>query len=394
MTWLNATVRGTGRLLPLIIAAGTAADAAAQDFGRALSFDGVDDQVTCSGNFDAAAFTLEAWIFVRDYGPAGYGGIVSWGRQQDAAYELGVFGLNGVPQLLLSLNLGRSGSYATLQSGMFVLNQWTHIAVTYDGQFVNFFRNGQFIDSRQVSVTITPAGTGAQFVIGNLFTGNDQIADLSLDEVRVWNVARSEAEIHCTVGRPLIGSHPGLLAAYGFNESSGQDAFDSSGNGRHGVLGLTGAPEASDPARVDSEAPATCFDVYSQPQSVTQCQGSRVVLEFGACGPDPLTYQWRFNGNNIAGSNQRVHVINVLDPSDEGVYDVVVTAPCGTMTSTPAVVSICRADFDCSGFLDTDDYDAFVAAFEAGNISADFDGTGFVDTDDFTAFVLAFEKGC
>jgi len=56
--------------------------------------------------------------------------------------------------------------------------------------------------------------------------------------------------------------------------------------------------------------------------------------------------------------------------------------------------STCPADFDKSGFVDLDDYIAFVAAFEAGTDDADFDGTGFVDTDDFTAFVLAFQEGC
>ncbi len=56
--------------------------------------------------------------------------------------------------------------------------------------------------------------------------------------------------------------------------------------------------------------------------------------------------------------------------------------------------STCPADFDVSGFVDLDDYTAFVAAFEAGTQNADFDGTGFVDTDDFTAFVVAFEAGC
>ncbi len=54
----------------------------------------------------------------------------------------------------------------------------------------------------------------------------------------------------------------------------------------------------------------------------------------------------------------------------------------------------CTADFDASGFVDTDDYSAFVLAFEAGDISADVDGSGFVDTDDFDFFVRAFESGC
>ncbi len=54
----------------------------------------------------------------------------------------------------------------------------------------------------------------------------------------------------------------------------------------------------------------------------------------------------------------------------------------------------CPADFDHSGFVDTDDYDAFVHAFEAGTLDADVDASGFVDTDDFDAFVHAFESGC
>ncbi len=54
----------------------------------------------------------------------------------------------------------------------------------------------------------------------------------------------------------------------------------------------------------------------------------------------------------------------------------------------------CPSDFDDSGFVDTDDFDRFVQAFEAGLPTADFDVSGFVDTEDFDAFVRAFEEGC
>jgi hypothetical protein len=52
------------------------------------------------------------------------------------------------------------------------------------------------------------------------------------------------------------------------------------------------------------------------------------------------------------------------------------------------------ADHDGSTFVDTDDFTAFVADFEAGNESADINHSGVVDTDDFTDFVAAFEQGC
>ncbi len=54
----------------------------------------------------------------------------------------------------------------------------------------------------------------------------------------------------------------------------------------------------------------------------------------------------------------------------------------------------CFADHDHTGFVDTNDYDAFIFDFEAGSDAADFDQSGFVDTDDFDAFVHAFEQGC
>lgn len=54
----------------------------------------------------------------------------------------------------------------------------------------------------------------------------------------------------------------------------------------------------------------------------------------------------------------------------------------------------CAADFNGDGFLTGDDFDAYVSAFEAGNVSADFDHDGFVTGDDFDAYVSAFQAGC
>ncbi len=58
------------------------------------------------------------------------------------------------------------------------------------------------------------------------------------------------------------------------------------------------------------------------------------------------------------------------------------------------VITYLPSDHDGSGFVDIDDYVAFVHDFEAGDETADFDNSGFVDTDDFTEFVMAFEQGC
>jgi hypothetical protein len=49
------------------------------------------------------------------------------------------------------------------------------------------------------------------------------------------------------------------------------------------------------------------------------------------------------------------------------------------------------ADFNLDGFVDFFDYDAFVAAFEAGDTDADFNQDCFLDFFDYDAYVAAFE---
>lgn len=50
-------------------------------------------------------------------------------------------------------------------------------------------------------------------------------------------------------------------------------------------------------------------------------------------------------------------------------------------------------DFDCNGFINGDDFDAYMAAFELGDIAADTDADGFVTGDDADLFVDGF-TGC
>ncbi len=52
------------------------------------------------------------------------------------------------------------------------------------------------------------------------------------------------------------------------------------------------------------------------------------------------------------------------------------------------------ADFDHDGFVTGDDFGAFVAAFESGDMRADADRDGFITGDDFSTYVIAYEQGC
>ncbi len=152
---------------------------------------------------------------------------------------------------------------------------------------------------------------------------------------------------------------------------------------------------------------APCTPAFlTSPASLAAIPGDTAVFSVLAAGAGPLTYQWRLaglpltdgptpSGSIISGSTTDTLTITQLSQADDGSYDVAVTTACGSAISTPATLTVhCPADFNNSGFVDTDDFTDFVLAFINGTQDADFDASGFVDTDDFTAFVLAFTNGC
>jgi len=105
----------------------------------------------------------------------------------------------------------------------------------------------------------------------------------------------------------------------------------------------------------------------------------------------------------------------VLDPMGEGtVGGIVIPEPgCGDqiievvaefngdrvwLMPAPVLRRTDPADFNGDGWIDGFDYDAYVAAYEAGDSSADFTPRPgpppVIDTDDYAAFLSFFESGC
>lgn len=146
--------------------------------------------------------------------------------------------------------------------------------------------------------------------------------------------------------------------------------------------------------------------INRQPASFTTCTSGIATFSLTAAGTFPFTYQWRKGGVSIdssagAGGNPSAATATLtltsVSPTDAASYDCIVANACGSVTSDEATLTVCAADFNCDGFLDFFDYDAFVDCFETevcGAGSADFNGDGFVDFFDYDEFVLAFEAGC
>jgi hypothetical protein len=80
--------------------------------------------------------------------------------------------------------------------------------------------------------------------------------------------------------------------------------------------------------------------ITAQPASQAVAIGDAVTLEVVATGAGPLTYQWRRNGTAISGGTSATYKFSNAQSANTGVYDVVVTNPCGSLTSTAAAVSV------------------------------------------------------
>jgi hypothetical protein len=131
---------------------------------------------------------------------------------------------------------------------------WQHLAVTVDqaANEVVFYRNGQSVETFHPAVDLG-------YDPGPLYTGRQGLGTDdsparhhykgNLDEVRVWTVVRTPAEIAQTAMRQLFRGQPGLAAYWNFNrfdpdalddydsEVNFLEVHDESGNGQTASLG-------------------------------------------------------------------------------------------------------------------------------------------------------------
>lgn len=78
----------------------------------------------------------------------------------------------------------------------------------------------------------------------------------------------------------------------------------------------------------------------AQPQSQSALLGGAVTFMVLATGTEPLRYQWRRNGSNLAGATNASYSILSLTNSQLGSYSVVVANVAGKIVSSNAVLSL------------------------------------------------------
>lgn len=101
---------------------------------------------------------------------------------------------------------------------------WVHIAATFDisAETCTFCFNGNEESGSKVAGTTIGAtlhNGSAPFDIGSNYAGSGSFIDGKIDDVRVWNDIRSEAEIDANKDKELAGNEAGLVAYWKLNNS-------------------------------------------------------------------------------------------------------------------------------------------------------------------------------
>lgn len=206
----------------------------------ALSFDGIDDYTSSPFQSNFSQITIEAWI--RPVFFSSYRVVIA---QKHPSLNEFTFGLRFYNN---SLTYYQYNTYLT-STFNFVVNQLVHIAVTYDGQYIRMYINGT--ENCYKAHTGALVASSQPLLIGS-WAGQDYNG--YIDEVRIWDHARTQEQIQANMNKKLLGNETGLYVYYRFDEGSGTNLIDSTSNAWNGTIyGATWVPGEVD--LTESELP-------------------------------------------------------------------------------------------------------------------------------------------
>ncbi|TSA26337.1 T9SS C-terminal target domain-containing protein [bacterium] len=138
---------------------------------------------------------------------------------------------------------------------------WNHVSMTYDKSNLKLFVNGVLEGTSPYTEAINT--NSFKVIIGDDMVGR-------IDEVRIWNVVRTETEIRTNMCKELAGNESGLVAYYKMTDGSGTSLTDNSTNSNTGTL--TNMDDSDWVISGASIGDASTYD-YSTPSSVNLASG-------------------------------------------------------------------------------------------------------------------------
>lgn len=272
----------------------------AQGAGNALQFDGMNDYVDITHNDNlnmTMALTLDVWI--KPAGPGISNGIIV--MKNPLKYSL--IWLPESQRLTFSLDIGGWGDH--LSNSVVPANQWSHVAGTYDGSNIRIYING--VLDAEYSYTGSIATSTDNLTFGCRTDGSGEFYNGLVDEMRIWNVARTQQQIREDMHR-IISAQSGLVGYWKFDEGSNMTAADSSGNGNDGTLTndpswvASAVPLGSDGAFVNTTSQTTIGPSGGQLKttitSTPDNSNNLGVYQFGSVSGEPVTNETFPNNYN------------------------------------------------------------------------------------------------
>jgi Concanavalin A-like lectin/glucanases superfamily len=225
----------------------------------ALDFDGVNARVVIpqfAANLPSEEITIEFWQKASAV-------------RVQASVALQPYDFKHVLRVLAPYNDGmvywdfgnnHAGGQLSYRPPVLIIGTWQHFAcvASLSGNYMRIYRNGILEAEKTGMISLVPVdydlmlgGTPSEPFVG------------SLAEFRIWNVARSQAEIQANMHQNLAAQN-GLVACWHLGEGAGLIAYDSSGNGYTGTLanGLVWVPSTLSRPRPRSLLTVTIIAVW------------------------------------------------------------------------------------------------------------------------------------
>ncbi len=80
--------------------------------------------------------------------------------------------------------------------------------------------------------------------------------------------------------------------------------------------------------------------ITADPSGVTNYCGRGATFDVVAGGPQPLSYQWLFNGSPLQDATNASLSLTNLTGAQAGIYSAEISCPCGSVTSAPALLDV------------------------------------------------------
>ncbi|MEQ8360558.1 MAG: LamG-like jellyroll fold domain-containing protein [Cytophagales bacterium] len=199
---------------------------------NAILFDGNDDYIAIDNFFynssGLTAMTVETWLNTSDGSDQI---IASFDRSEFWRLEVNGDG-GGTGQIGFDINTSSGildfGSTTRIDDG-----NWHHVAAVFDNGLVSIYIDGVLDNSTNTGATFGVnatrygfLGTGSEATTFNGTTGPNNYYNGQLDDFRIWNKAKTQAEIVREMSECLQGDESNLQVYYTMDDQSGTTLSD------------------------------------------------------------------------------------------------------------------------------------------------------------------------